>query len=291
MEMNAMSKATNRYTNVSKSIEAAVAWAPTRKGELTLPNATLRLGDHARPGSIVPSKDPNTYTREQFLEWYDLSTEACERLGAGPQSGGLAAQSWSFKQAIDRPHTVGGSSDLAGSSVIGFFYAACHLQECYAAAEKRAAVGAAVLEGTQVYVNSQPARKDGTLIAHATLYDAVKYVLRQDAQVSRFGKTSDNPAHIKGVSMGSDWHAQIDGEGKLEQRVMNNTKLMAKVNKHISIGAPKAPKNAPKMSTISNSQAVSMAKEAGAPTSVTTGTGCSARSKTFLVNNGLISSE
>ena len=72
---------------------------------------------------------------------------------------------------------------------------------------------------------------------------------------------------------------------------MADTKLMAKINKNISIGAPTPQEGAPSMSTISNSLAVSMAKEAGAPTKVTTGTGCSARSKAYLVNNGLISNE
>ena len=285
-----MSKpAQKRYTNVSESIETMVAFGPSRKGEVTLPNATLRLGDHARPGSIVPSTTPNTYTREQFNEWYDLMTASCERLGCMPA---LAAKSWSFKQAIDRPHTVTTAGVLKGASVIGALYAACALQDAYKRAEKVAAVDAAVVDGSQVYVNVQPARKDGTLVAYATVYDAYKFILRQEPRMTGWGKDlGANPSYIKGLSIGADWHGKIDGEGKsLEERVMSG-KLAAKLAKQVSIGAPKVRKGAPKMSTISNREAVTMAKENGAPTSVTSGSGCSARSKQFLVNNGLISSE
>ena len=283
-----MKSAQKRYTNVSESIEAMGAFIPTRKGEVTLPNATLRLGDHARPGSIVPSTNPNTYTREQVMEWYDLSVAAIERLGIMPE---LAAKSWSFKQAIDRPRTVTTAGPLKGKSVIGFFYAACALQDAYKRAEKVAAVDAAVIEGEQVYVNVQPARKDGTLVAYATVYDAYKFILRQEPRMTGWGKDLwPNPSYIMGLSMGPNWYNHFAGEeGKsLEERVMNH-KLAAKLAKQVSIGAPKVRKGAPKLSTISNREAVSMAKEAGAPTSVTTGTGCSARSKKFLVNNGLIS--
>ena len=283
-----MKQAQKRYTNVSESIEAMGAFIPTRKGEVTLPNASLRLGDHTRPGSIVPSTTPNTYTREQVMEWYDLSVAAIERLGIMPE---LAAKSWSFKQSIDRPRTVNTAGPLKGKSVIGFFYAACALQDAYKRAEKVAAVDAAVIEGEQVYVNVQPARKDGTLVAYATTYDAYKFILRQEPRMTGWGKDlGANPSYIKGLSIGADWHSKIDGEGKLEERVMRG-KLAAKLAKQVSIGAPQVRADAPKMSTISNREAVSMAKEAGAPTSVTPGSGCSARSKACLVNNGLISSE
>ena len=284
-----MSKqAQKRYDNVSESIETMVAFVPSRKKEVTLPNASLRLGDHARAGSIVPSTTPNTYTREQVMEWYGLMTATCERLGCMPA---LAAKSWSFKQAIDRPHRVTTAGVLKGASVIGALYAACALQDAYKRAEKVAAVDAAVLEGEQVYVNVQPARKDGTLVAYATVYDAYKFILRQETRMTGWGKDlGPNPSYIKGLSIGADWHNQFDGTGKLEDRVMNS-KMAAKLAKQVSIGAPKVRKGALKLSTINHREAVSMAKEAGAPTSVTSGTGCGARSKAFLVNNGLISSE
>ena len=287
--VNEMSKqAQKRYTNVSESLDVMVVFGPSRKGEVTLPNASLRLGDHPRAGSIVPSTNPNTYTREQFNEWYNLMTAACERLGCMPA---LAAKSWSFKQAIDRPHTVTTAGVLKGASVIGALYAACALQDAYKRAEKVAAVDAAVVGGSQVYVNVQPARKDGTLVAYATVYDAYKFILRQEPRMTGWGKDlGANPSYIKGLSIGADWHSQFEGTGKLEERVMNS-KLAVKLAKQVSIGAPQVRADAPKMSTISNREAVSMAKEAGAPTSVTTGSGCSARSKAFLVNNGLISSE
>ena len=284
-----MKQAQKRYTNVSESIEAMGAFIPTRKGEVTLPNASLRLGDHTRPGSIVPSTTPNTYTREQVMEWYDLSVAAIERLGIMPE---LAAKSWSFKQSIDRPRTVNTAGPLKGKSVIGFFYAACALQDAYKRAEKVAAVDAAVIEGEQVYVNVQPARKDGTLVAYATTYDAYKFILRQEPRMTGWGKDlGANPSYIKGLSMGPKWCDHFTGEGKsLEERVFNS-KLAAKLAKQVSIGAPQVRADAPKLSTINHREAVSMAKEAGAPTSVTSGTGCGARSKAFLVNNGLISSE
>ena len=284
-----MKQAQKRYTNVSESIEAMGAFIPTRKGEVTLPNASLRLGDHTRPGSIVPSTTPNTYTREQVMEWYDLSVAAIERLGIMPE---LAAKSWSFKQSIDRPRTVNTAGPLKGKSVIGFFYAACALQDAYKRAEKVAAVDAAVIEGEQVYVNVQPARKNGTLVAYANTYEAYKFILRQEPRMTGWGKDlGANPSYIKGLSMGPKWCAHFTGEGKsLEERVFNS-KLAAKLAKQVSIGAPQVRADAPKLSTINHREAVSMAKEAGAPTSVTSGTGCGARSKAFLVNNGLISSE
>ena len=283
-----MSKAIKRYMNVRESIDEVLGFMPTRKKEVTLPNATLRLGDHARPGSIVPSTKPNTYTREQITTWYDLSCDAIERMVAA--DGGWSVKSFTFKQSLERTVRV----KLKGNTyaVNTQMYGACHLQEAYKRDEREADVAAAVLEGEQVYVNAQPARKDGTLVAHATTYDAYKYILRQEKTRTAWGKDlGANPAYIKGVSLGAKWHEQVGGEGKLEQRVMNNSKLVAKLNKHISIGAPKVKAGAPTMSSISNREAVTMAKENGAPTSVTSGTGCSARSKAFLVNNGLISSE